>query len=73
MSRISSQRAVEMVGNRFDLVLIAAQRTRELRRGHAANIPTKTGPALTALQEIEEGHIGRDYLHRVVNRPERSR
>lgn len=65
MSRTSSQRSVEMVGNRFDLVLIAAQRTRELRRGAIPSIPTKTGHALTALQEIEDGHVGRERLDRI--------
>jgi len=67
MSRISSQKAVEQVGNRFDLVLIAATRIRELKKGFLPKINSKEGPALTALQEIEEGHVGRDYLKRIGN------
>lgn len=65
MSRVSSQKSVEMVGNRFDLVLIAAQRVRQLRRGSMPKVTTKCGPTLTALQEIEEGHVGRELLRNV--------
>jgi DNA-directed RNA polymerase omega subunit len=32
MARITSQKAAEAVGNRFDLVLIASARARELKR-----------------------------------------
>ena len=65
MSRISSEKAVSQVGNRYDLVLIASERVRELRKGHRPKIQTKNGPVLTALSEIEEGHVGRDYLKRL--------
>ena len=64
MAKISSEKAVEMVGNRFDLVLIAAARQRELMRGHRPKIVSKDGPHLTSLKEIEEGVVGRDYLKR---------
>jgi len=62
MARFTSQLAVEKIGNRYDLVLIASLRARELRRNHAAKIVSTNGPLVTALREIEEGHIGRDYL-----------
>lgn len=65
MSRISSEKAVNQVGNRYDLILIASHRVRELRRGHQPKITTKNGPMLTALAEIEEGKVGRDYLKRL--------
>jgi DNA-directed RNA polymerase subunit omega len=65
MSRISSEKAVNQVGNRYDLILIASQRVRELRKGHRSKITSNTGPILTALSEVEEGLIGRDYLKRV--------
>jgi DNA-directed RNA polymerase subunit omega len=65
MAKISSEKAVQMVGNRFDLVLIAAARQRELMRGHKPKIPTNDGPHLAALQEIEQGLVGRDYLKRL--------
>ena len=65
MARITSEKAVEAIGNRFDLVLIAAMRARELARGHHRLIDSKNGNAVTALKEIEEDKVGRDYLDRL--------
>ena len=65
MARISSEKAVQQVGNRYDLILIASQRARELRRGHRPKVNVKHGHMLTALTEIEEGLVGREYLKRV--------
>ena len=62
---IDTDKCVEMTGNRFDLVLIAAARVRELRRGHAKHVPGYNSPSITALQEIEAGHVGREYLKRI--------
>ena len=59
---LTSGAAVEALGNRYDLVLVASQRVRELRRGHAPKIPTKYGPMVTAIMEIEEGVVGINYL-----------
>ena len=67
-ARYTSEEAAITVGNRFDLVLIASVRVRELRRGHRSTLNTKAGPVVTALQEIEAGLIGRDYLKRVGRR-----
>lgn len=64
-ARYTSEDAVNMVGNRFDLVLIASHRVRELKRGHRSTLVTKAGPIVTALQEIEAGLVGRDYLKRL--------
>ena len=64
---LTSEHAVEALGNRYDLVLVAAQRARELRRGHAPKIVTKYGAMVTAILEIEEGLVGNDYLHRIAN------
>ena len=64
-ARYTSEEAALMVGNRFDLVLIAAQRVRELKRGHRSTLNTKAGPMVTALEEIEAGLVGREYLKRI--------
>jgi DNA-directed RNA polymerase subunit omega len=61
---LTSEHAVEALGNRYDLVLVAAQRVRELRRGHAPKIVSKYGPMVTAILEIEEGVVGNEYLLR---------
>jgi len=61
---LTSEHAVDALGNRYDLVLVAAQRVRELRRGHAPKIVSKYGPMVTAILEIEEGVVGNEYLLR---------
>jgi DNA-directed RNA polymerase omega subunit len=53
-------------GNRFELVLAAAQRARELKRGHAPMVEGKNGFIVTALNEIEEGKYTRkDFLESI--------
>jgi DNA-directed RNA polymerase omega subunit len=54
-----------MIGNKFDLVLIAALRTRELKKGVRPKIQCEDGPTVTALKEIEQGLVGREYLKRI--------
>ena len=65
MPRISSEKAALAVGNRYDLILIASARVRELHKGHKPKLDTKYGKTLTALSEIEEGLVGREYLKRI--------
>ena len=59
---ITSADAVAQVGNRYDLVLIASRRMRELGRGDMPRLATKHGHAVTAMLEIEQGLVGMDYL-----------
>lgn len=63
----SAEEAKNMVGNRYDLVLITAIRTRELRRGQRTKLTVvpKNGPVVTAMKEIESGLVGRDYLKKI--------
>ena len=62
MARLTSERAAAAVGNKYDLVLIAARRVRELKRGWLPKVQCKNDLPVTALREIEAGLIGRDYL-----------
>jgi DNA-directed RNA polymerase subunit omega len=56
MARYTSQAAVEAIGNRFNLVLAASQRSRELKNGHAQRVEGKDASFnVTALREIEAG------------------
>lgn len=53
-------------GSRFDLVLIAAARAREISRTHKNQmLTTQINAPVTALQEIQSGKIGREYLRKV--------
>ena len=67
MARISSEKAVNTLGNRYDLILVASARVRELNLGYKSKLKTKKnyGKSLTALTEVEEGLVGRDYLKRI--------
>jgi len=62
---IDTDKCVNNIGNRFNLVLVASQRTRELHRGSRKLVNTNNGHIITALQEIEAGHVTADYLKRV--------
>ena len=69
--RYTSEEAVNQVGNRYDLILIASVRARELKRGHHPKMQTKAGNTVTALQEIEKGLVGREYLKRIHSAPKK--
>lgn len=49
-------------GNKYEMVLAAANRAREIKRGKAPLVKTQYGPVVTALMEIEQGKIGPDYI-----------
>lgn len=76
MDGLTSENAVAAVGNRFDLILIASRRVRELNSGYKSTLNIGRGTVLTALHEIEKGLVGRDYLlkpQEVAPRPRRHR
>lgn len=63
MARITSEEASRQIGSKYDTVLIASRRVRELRNGHAPLIgDSHRSEIITALREIEQGKVGRDYL-----------
>ena len=67
MARISSELAAAAVGGKYDLILIAARRARELNKGWRPLVETDNGIVVTALREIEAGKIGREYLLKPQN------
>ena len=64
MARVTVQDAVEQVGNRFDVVLVAARRARQLQTGGKdALVPEENDKqTVIALREIEEGLITNSIL-----------
>ena len=64
---IDTNKCVDMSGgNRFNLVLIAAARAREIKRQHKESIVREHIYAnVTALLEIQDGKIGPDYIKRI--------
>jgi DNA-directed RNA polymerase subunit K/omega len=64
---IDIQKAEKMIGNKFDLVLILAQRVREIPK--PVELDRKYLKASTqAFEEVCSGTIGREYLRRVKHR-----
>ena len=61
---IDIQQCTKQAGNKFDLVLIAAVRARELSRASPYQ-PGQHKHTVTALEQIQSGEVGRDLLRRV--------
>lgn len=63
MARVTVQDAVEKIGNRFDLVLVAARRARQMVGGKDPLVPEENDKTtVIALREIEEGLINNQIL-----------
>ncbi|ANG90966.1 DNA-directed RNA polymerase subunit omega [Leclercia adecarboxylata] len=64
MARVTVQDAVEKIGNRFDLVLVAARRARQMQSGGKDPLVPEENDKTTviALREIEEGLINSQIL-----------
>ncbi|ELY7665987.1 DNA-directed RNA polymerase subunit omega [Salmonella enterica] len=64
MARVTVQDAVEKIDNRFDLVLVAARRARQMQVGGKDPLVPEENDKTTviALREIEEGLINNQIL-----------
>lgn len=56
MARVTVEDCLGKVGNRFDLVLVAAKRARDLTRGAEPRVELENDkPTVVALREIADG------------------
>ncbi len=64
---IDTDKCVEMAGgNRFELVLMAAARAREIRKQQASSTKFEhIHTPVTALLEFQEGKLDRSYIRKV--------
>ena len=63
---IDTDVCVANIGNRYDLVLVAATRAKEIKRQHKDSMKREhVHSNITALLEIQTGKIGPEYLKRV--------
>jgi len=64
---IDTEKCVENAGgNRFDLVLIAAARAREIKRHNRESDKREhVHSNITALEDIQSGKVGKEYLKRI--------
>ena len=65
MARVTVQDAVEKIGNRFDLILTAARRARQLQlHTREPLVPEDNDkPTVIALREIEKSLINNDIMN----------
>lgn len=64
MARVTVQDAVEKIGNRFDLILTASRRARQLQSNVREPLvePENDKPTVIALREIEKGLINNEIM-----------
>lgn len=60
-------------GNKYEMILAAANRAREIKRGKAPLVKSSYGPVVTALMEIEHGKIGPEYIREGFEKAIRNR
>lgn len=63
MARVTVEDCLERVDNRFELVLMAAKRARQIAMGADPRVALENDkPTVLALREISDGEIGREIL-----------
>lgn len=68
MARITVEDCLDHVDNRFELVLVAAHRARDLALGHEALVAWENDkPTVVALRELAEGKL--EHLVKSRTRP----
>jgi DNA-directed RNA polymerase subunit omega len=80
VARVTVEDCLEKVPNRFALVILGAERARQLAAGARALVKCDNKPAVTSLREIARGHVRfneqveptiRQYLAEIRNRGDR--
>ena len=62
-TQVDTDKCVNNIGNRYNMVIIAAARARELKRANRSSERREHSfPVVTALLEIQNGEIGKDYF-----------
>jgi DNA-directed RNA polymerase subunit omega len=59
MARITVEDCIEKVSNRFELIVLAAKRARQLLKGAKPLLDTDNREIVTALREIAAGKVRR--------------
>ncbi len=68
MARVTVEDCLENVNSRFELVLLASKRARQLVNGKEAMVDWENDkPTVVALREIGEGKISNKILEKMAN------
>ena len=65
MAPITVEDCLKKIPNRFQMVLVAAYRARQITQGYAPKVDAKDKPTVIALREIAKGEVGLEMLQRV--------
>lgn len=65
MARVTVEDCLKKIPNRFEMVLCAAYRARQLNEGHAPRVEAKDKNTVISLREIAQGSVSREMLERV--------
>lgn len=66
MARVTIEDCLHGINNRFDLVLLASRRARQLTLGHQPRVEWENDkPTVVALREIAEGLVGREVMDEI--------
>jgi DNA-directed RNA polymerase subunit omega len=57
VARVTVEDCLQKLPNRFALVILAAERARQLAKGAQARVECSNKPAVTALREIARGSV----------------
>lgn len=57
MARVTVEDCLDRLGNRFALVILAAERARQLTKGAKPLVECDNKPAVTALREIAQAKV----------------
>ncbi len=69
MARITVEDCIDKVGNRFELVLLATKRARQITRGATPLVDVENDkPTVIALREIAEGKIDLAILDEITQK-----
>ncbi|MDO5652249.1 MAG: DNA-directed RNA polymerase subunit omega [Moraxella sp.] len=73
MARVTIEDCLDNVDNRFELVLVASRRARQLAKGSVEPtvVPDNDKPTVLALREIADGHVTRAILDEPEELPTR--
>ncbi len=66
MARLTVEDCLPLIGNRFDIVLVASRRARQLELGAEPLVnPEKDKPTVVALREIAAGLMNQEILDEI--------
>jgi DNA-directed RNA polymerase subunit omega len=69
MARLTVEDSLKLIGNRFDLVLLAGKRARQIAMGAPLLLPNDEDdkPTVQALREIAAGKVTLENIDKITN------